>query len=345
MDDHKAKIDSLVEEKKNFLEKIRFLESEHNSLIERNCVFSQEVEKVKTFSTKNEIFHPRTSMLNEILENCKSHGDKRGLGYVNKTMTPTSGKTVFVKGKDDIPNQTVPTKIESPKVETPKKINPVCSHCKKSGHNQFRCLTRLLERYESHLNKLMNEFNSLKNNILNTKTGNKTQKGNPRSTPKVKQVWVKKETNKCQVVFTTLKARVPSEWYFDSGCSRHMTGDKSFFTSMEDYNGGVVTFGDGSVAHVRGRGKVAIPGCPDLEGVLYVEGLKANLISISQICDSKFRVNFSQNMCEVIDKKKRKLFSRAIGPWIIVTPSTLTQSPFSLVVGHNWTPLVSGIED
>ena len=38
-------------------------------------------------------------------------------------------------------------------------------------------------------------------------------------------------------------------------------------------------------------------------GVLYVEGLKANLISISQICDSKFRVNFFQNLCEVIDKK------------------------------------------
>ena len=54
-----------------------------------------------------------------------------------------------------------------------------------------------------------------------------------------------------------------------------------------------MTFGDTSVAHVRGRGKVSIPGYPDLERVLYVEGLKTNLISISQICDNKFRVNFS----------------------------------------------------
>lgn len=87
-------------------------------------------------------------------------------------------------------------------------------------------------------------------------------------------------------MFTTLKARVPSEWYFDYRCSRHMTRDKSFFISIEDYNGGVVTFGDGSVTHVKTRGKVAIPRCPELEGVFYVEGLKANLISISQIYDN-----------------------------------------------------------
>ncbi|KAL5580209.1 hypothetical protein UlMin_012651 [Ulmus minor] len=31
-------------------------------------------------------------------------------------------------------------------------------------------------------------------------------------------------------------------WYFDSGCSRHMTGDKNMFTSLNDYNGGSVTF-------------------------------------------------------------------------------------------------------
>ena len=38
-----------------------------------------------------------------------------------------------------------------------------------------------------------------------------------------------------------------------------MTGDKSFFTSVEDFNGGNVTFGDSSVTHVRGRGRVSTP--------------------------------------------------------------------------------------
>ena len=70
-----------------------------------------------------------------------------------------------------------------------------------------------------------------------------------------------------------------------------MTGDKFFFTSFEDFNGGNVTFSDGSIACVRGRCSVFILGYPDLDGVLFVNGLKANLISISQICDSEFSVN------------------------------------------------------
>ena len=44
-------------------------------------------------------------MLNEILDKCKTHGDKRGLGYINKDETPYGGETMFVRGKDDTPNQ------------------------------------------------------------------------------------------------------------------------------------------------------------------------------------------------------------------------------------------------
>ena len=44
-------------------------------------------------------------MLDEIFEKCKSHGDKRGLRYINRIETPTSRDIVFVKGKDETPNQ------------------------------------------------------------------------------------------------------------------------------------------------------------------------------------------------------------------------------------------------
>ena len=53
----------------------------------------------------NEIFHLRTKVLNEILDICKTHGDKRGLGYINKDETPSNGETMFVKGKYETPNQ------------------------------------------------------------------------------------------------------------------------------------------------------------------------------------------------------------------------------------------------
>ena len=41
---HKAKIESLNEEKTKCLEKIQFLESKHHSLLERNSVLTQEIE-------------------------------------------------------------------------------------------------------------------------------------------------------------------------------------------------------------------------------------------------------------------------------------------------------------
>ena len=60
-----------------------------------------------------------------------------------------------------------------------------------------------------------------------------------------------------------------------------MKGDKSLFNFLEDFNGGNITFRNGSVARVRGKGSIFIFRCSKLDGVLYVEGLKASLLSIS----------------------------------------------------------------
>ena len=45
------------------------------------------------------------------------------------------------------------------------------------------------------------------------------------------------------------------------------------------------------------------PGVPSLNKVLLVKGLTANLISISQLCDLGFKVNFSRSECLVINEK------------------------------------------
>ena len=82
-----------------------------------------------------------------------------------------------------------------------------------------------------------------------------------------------------------------------------MIGNKSFFTSLEDYNGCIVIFRDGILARVKDKGIIFIPDCLKLDGVLYVDGLKANLLSISQICDKDYRVNFFQDLCEVVNKE------------------------------------------
>ena len=63
-----------------------------------------------------------------------------------------------------------------------------------------------------------------------------------------------------------------------------MTGDRSLFKVFESKNGGNVTFGDGSKSQIKGKGIISLPGL-DIANVLYAEGLRVNLLSISQICD------------------------------------------------------------
>ena len=85
----------------------------------------------------------------------------------------------------------------------------------------------------------------------------------------------------CYTAFTALKARDFCLWYLDSGCSRHMTGSKGLFKTLFKGKIGIVTFGDGSKSVIRGIGIVDIPGLSVFKDVWYVDGLKANLLSIS----------------------------------------------------------------
>ena len=80
-----------------------------------------------------------------------------------------------------------------------------------------------------------------------------------------------------------------------------MTGNKALFKTLFQGKIGTITFGDGSKSMIRGIGTMDIPGLPIFENVLYVDGLKANLLSISQICDNGLNVLFTMYECEILD--------------------------------------------
>ncbi|XP_031283169.1 uncharacterized protein LOC116141838 [Pistacia vera] len=109
--------------------------------------------------------------------------------------------------------------------------------------------------------------------------------------------FIKSSTN-CLVAHTSLLAFQNDQWYFDNGCSRHMKSNKSLLTNLEFAEAGHVTYGDGKRGKILGKGSLAIP---VLNDVFYVEGLKANLISITQICDKGCVVKFSKNLCQVLN--------------------------------------------
>ncbi|GKB96173.1 putative ribonuclease H-like domain-containing protein, partial [Tanacetum coccineum] len=78
----------------------------------------------------------------------------------------------------------------------------------------------------------------------------------------------------------------------DSGCSRHMTGNKAYLADFQDFNGGPVAFG-GSKGYITGKGKIKT-GKLDFEDVSFVKELQPfNLFSVSQMCDKKNKVLFT----------------------------------------------------
>ena len=105
----------------------------------------------------------------------------------------------------------------------------------------------------------------------------------------------------CYAALTALKACDSCLWYLDSVCFRHMTGNKALFKTLFEGKIGIVTFGDESKSIIRGIGTVDILGLPIFEDVGYVDGLKANLLSISQICDAGLNVLFTKYECEILD--------------------------------------------
>ena len=84
------------------------------------------------------------------------------------------------------------------------------------------------------------------------------------------------------------------QWYLDSGCSKHMTRDKSQFLSISFKQEGHVTYGDNNKGRIFGRGSIGDKDILVIHDVLYVEGLKHNLLSISQLCDRDFKLSSKQ---------------------------------------------------
>ncbi|XP_019183756.1 PREDICTED: uncharacterized protein LOC109178675 [Ipomoea nil] len=95
-------------------------------------------------------------------------------------------------------------------------------------------------------------------------------------------------------------------WYVDSGCSRHMTGDKTMLSNFKEVDGPKVIFGGENSGKTRGKGDIIKQGIT-IQDVSYVDGLKFNLLSTSQFCDKGYKVEFSKNECKIVNTKDGKI--------------------------------------
>nr|GEV42180.1 ribonuclease H-like domain-containing protein [Tanacetum cinerariifolium] len=85
----------------------------------------------------------------------------------------------------------------------------------------------------------------------------------------------------------------------DSGCSRHMKGNKAYLIDYQDINGGLVDFG-GTKDQITGKVKIKA-GMLNFEDVYFVKEIQHfNLFFMSQMCDKKNKFLFTDTECLVL---------------------------------------------
>ncbi|KAI5409934.1 hypothetical protein KIW84_055406 [Lathyrus oleraceus] len=228
--------------------------------------------------------------LDKILQTGQITGDKSGIRY-NDSKPESSYTSAKSQAKSKcIHNKSKPvmshhmSQHQRRKQQKGKHQRWRCHHCGKFGHLKPFCYKlygypRPAHHHQSHYQSRPKQHR-----------------------PIIKKQWIPKTNVTGLIAHIPLRISAREEWYFDSGCSRHMTGNQDLLTDLHHHTISHVTFGDGEKGEIKVTGKLDCLGVPKLNKVLLVEGLTANLISINQLCDQGLNVNFTKTECLIFYK-------------------------------------------
>jgi hypothetical protein len=231
------------------------------------------------------MMHHSTHALDEILEK-QVIGKPQPIGFDYETLNKRQmydPDTKFMTPEGNhystVPRQMFQHPKRHQNTQTNRSRSWICHHCGKKGHIRPFCYK--LYGYPKHFREFTPEPPILK----------------------TRSEWKPKGESVALIAHTSFRASSREDWYFDSGCSRHMTGISRFLENVESYATSFVTFGDGAKGEIMGTGKLVNHELPKLDNVLLVKGLTANLISISQLCVQGMKVNLTQSECLVTDEE------------------------------------------
>ncbi|GJV80418.1 putative ribonuclease H-like domain-containing protein [Tanacetum coccineum] len=186
-------------------------------------------------------------------------------------------------------------------------VRPVNTAGSKPTVNHPRSISNAYKRGYSQVTRPFNKYSEYKNSIFNKKVNTvrvkdttardravvSENKGKGVNVVKASACWVWKAKN------SSASNTFKKYSYIDArGRSKHMTGNKCYLTEYEDYDGGFVSFRDGK-GRIFGKGKIKT-GTLDFDNVYFCKELKYNLFSVSQICDKKNNVLFTDTECLVL---------------------------------------------
>ncbi|GJU04250.1 putative ribonuclease H-like domain-containing protein, partial [Tanacetum coccineum] len=144
--------------------------------------------------------------------------------------------------------------------------------------NCARPASNVFNRAHSHVRRHFNKFTTNKNNNFNEK---------------VNTVWGNVTTVETKAVVSDNKGNEANAVKASAYPSLHMTGNKSYLSYYEEIDGGFVAFGGNPKGgKITEKGKIRT-GKLNFEDVYFVKELKFNLFSVSQMCDKKNNVLFT----------------------------------------------------
>ncbi|GKD71315.1 putative ribonuclease H-like domain-containing protein [Tanacetum coccineum] len=159
--------------------------------------------------------------------------------------------------------------------------------CKGTGQRENRPVWNNVQRL-NHQNQFVPTAVLIRNGKIqvNTARASSTNNVNTAEVKAVSAVGGKRET-------VDYPQRVlQNKGIVDSGCSRHMTGNKVYLAKYQDFNGGPIAFG-ASKGYITGKGKIKTEKL-DFEDVFFVKELQYfNLFSVSHMRDKKNKVLFT----------------------------------------------------
>ncbi|GJQ90270.1 zf-CCHC domain-containing protein [Tanacetum coccineum] len=186
------------------------------------------------------------------------------------------------------------------------------------------CLNEMLSNQKPFREKLGLGFNSLEASSSGTKeikfvkaqkkkstNGGPINMGGPHNVQAApKQLWDRHQSSSLDLRKICLGVDLePDEWINDSGCSKHMTGNRKLFSTYKAYNGGNVIFGSNLRGNIIGKGMISNDSL-NIVNVEHVDNLRFNLLSVRQIYDNKCLVTFSEHDSDIT--KDGKIICRGI---------------------------------
>jgi hypothetical protein len=114
--------------------------------------------------------------------------------------------------------------------------------------------------------------------------------------------WIRKQDryNNEECIVALQAKNKKHSWYVDIGCSKHMTGDKDKFLTLQKEKNGPVSFRNDNSSKIIREGTVRVGKKNEKEqNVLLVEDMKQNLLSVSQMCDQGHKLTFDSKKCEI----------------------------------------------